>query len=623
MQNVKTLIIMFRQLFYILDGKQRRRSVLLLFLFLITALLETLGVSAVIPFILALTSPESLMQYSIVQKVTTWLGIGNTKGLLLAIAALLVIVYVVKDGMILAANYYQLRFRNEMERDLSTLMLGSYLKRDYMYFVETNSSDMMRGVSGDISNVAQVIDAFSMLFAETLTCALLGAFLIYLDPLFAIGLLLLALATALVMILAFKRRSAECGRQCREAFSKRYQYIYQPISGYKEISVSQRKQYFIDQFRKEADRACRFNTQYLFICKLPTRVIETVFLSGLVILVCIMVVFGSDGATDQLVTVLGAVAVATVRILPAISNITASMNGLVYNRLSLEEAYHNISLAREREAELAGKEKDLRTETGAGERRDGQEQNTGNGDRSDIENQESQRRENPISEGFQKELTVRSVWWRYPEGERNVLEDASLTIRKGEAVAFIGESGAGKTTLADVILGLLHPQKGEVLMDGTDIYSIPKRWAKTIGFVPQNVFLIDDTVRHNVAFGIYEEEIEDDKIIHALKSAQIYDFIQGLPHGLDTVVGEGGVKFSGGQRQRLAIARALYDNPDILVLDEATSALDNETESAVMQSIDALKGTKTLIIIAHRLSTIQNCNKVYEVKDGKALLKGR
>lgn len=623
MQNVKTLIIMFRQLFYILDGKQRRRSVLLLFLFLITALFETLGVSAVIPFILTLTSPESLMQYSIVQKVTTWLGIGNTKGLLLAIAALLVIVYVVKDGMILAANYYQLRFRNEMERDLSTLMLSSYLKRDYMYFVETNSSDMMRGVSGDISNVAQVIDAFSMLFAETLTCALLGAFLIYLDPLFAIGLLLLALATALVMILAFKRRSAECGRQCREAFSKRYQYIYQPISGYKEISVSQRKQYFIDQFRKEADRACRFNTQYLFICKLPTRVIETVFLSGLVILVCIMVVFGSDGATDQLVTVLGAVAVAAVRILPAISNITASMNGLVYNRLSLEEAYHNISLAREREAELAGKEKDLRTGTGAGERRDGQEQTTGSGDRSDSENQGGQRRENPISEGFQKELTVRGIWWRYPEGERNVLEDASLMIRKGEAVAFIGESGAGKTTLADVILGLLHPQKGEVLMDGTDIYSIPKRWAKTIGFVPQNVFLIDDTVRHNVAFGIYEEEIEDDKIIHALKSAQIYDFIQGLPHGLDTVVGEGGVKFSGGQRQRLAIARALYDNPDILVLDEATSALDNETESAVMQSIDALKGTKTLIIIAHRLSTIQNCNRVYEVKDGKALLKGR
>lgn len=615
MQNVKTLIAMFRQLFYILDKKQRRRSVLLLLLFLITALLETLGVSAVIPFIIALMSPEVLLQYSIVQKVTAWFGIGNTKGLLLLIAASVVIVYIVKDGMILIANYYQLRFRNEMERDLSTLMLKSYLNRDYMYFVETNSSDMMRGVSGDMSNVAQVIDAFSNLFAETLTCVLLGAFLVYLDPLFAMGLLLLAVATALIMILAFKKKSAECGRQCREAFSKRYQYIYQPINGYKEISVSQRKQYFIDQFQKEADRACRFNTQYLFICKLPTRVIETVFISGLVVLVCIMAVFGNGRAADQFVTVLGAVAVAAAKMLPAISNITSSMNGLVYNRLSLEEAYQNISLARMREAELVGREKGAKT--GANELCEDQKQEDACRNRRDIEHT------GQICGGFQQELTVQGVWWKYPEGEKNILEDVSLTIRKGEAVAFIGESGAGKTTLADVILGLLHPQKGEVLTDGVDIYSIPKRWAKTIGFVPQNVFLIDDTVRHNVAFGIYEDEIEDDKVIQALKSAQIYDFIQSLPHGLDTVVGEGGIKFSGGQRQRLAIARALYDDPDILVLDEATSALDNETESAVMQAIDALKGTKTLIIIAHRLSTIQNCNKVYEVRDGKVVPKER
>lgn len=614
MQNVKTLIAMFRQLFYILNEKQRRRSVLLLLLFLVTALLETLGVSAVIPFIIALMSPEFLMQYPIVQKVTAWFGVGNTKGLLLLIAALVVVVYVIKDGMILAANYYQLRFRNEMERDLSTLMLRSYLNRDYMYFVETNSSDMMRGVSGDISNVAQVIDSFSTLFAETLTCMLLGTFLIYLDPLFALGLLFLALVTALIMVLAFKKRNAECGRQCREAFSKRYQYIYQPISGYKEISVNQRKQYFIDQFQKEADKACRFNTQYLFICKLPNRVIETVFIFGLVVLVYMMVVFGNNEATEQFVTVLGAVAVAAVRILPAISNIAASMNGLVYNRLSLGEAYQNISLARVREEELAGEEKhtEMRSWRPQGDQKQ-EVESLRQGDTGKTVEQEYA--------GFRHELAVRSVWWKYPEGERNVLEDASLTIHKGEAVAFIGESGAGKTTLADIILGLLHPQKGEVLLDGTDIYSIPKRWAKTIGFVPQNVFLIDDTVRHNVAFGIYEDEIEDGKIIHALKSAQIYDFIQGLPHGLDTVVGEGGVKFSGGQRQRLAIARALYDNPDILVLDEATSALDNDTETAVMQSIDVLKGTKTLIIIAHRLSTIENCNKVYEVKDGKAVLR--
>lgn len=601
MQNIKTLIRMFRQLLDILDKEQRKKSVFLLLLFFVSAILETLGVSAIIPFVLALMSPDELMKYAVVQKIANTFGINSGNGLLLLIAVGVVIVYVVKDGIILAANYFQLRFRNGMERDLSTLMLKSYLNRDYMYFVETNSGDMMRGVNEDIINVAQVIDSFSSLFAETLTCVLLGAFLIYLDPLFALGLLCLALLTALVIVLVFKKRNAECGRQCREAFAKRYQYLQQPLNGYKEISVTQRKQYFVDQFQAEADRACRYNTQYLFLCKLPNRMIETVFISGLVLLVCLITSHGNEGATQQFVTVLGAVAVAAVRILPAISNVIGSINGLVYNRLSLEETYNNISIARKNEADRAEREM--------------QEMKRGLAGKADKMPDEKNR----IS--FQQELTVRGVTWKYPEGKRNVLEDVSLTIEKGDAVAFIGESGAGKTTLADVILGLLHPQHGEVQMDGVNIFSIPKQWAKTIGFVPQNVFLIDDTVRHNVAFGIYEDEIDEDKIIHALKSAQIYEFIKSLPQGLDTVVGEAGVKFSGGQRQRLAIARALYDNPDILVLDEATSALDNETESAVMQAIDALKGMKTLIIIAHRLSTIQNCNKVYEVKDGRAVLR--
>ncbi len=608
MQNIKTLIGMFRQLMYILDKKQRKKCVLLLCLFVGSALLETLGVSAIIPFIIALMSPDTLMQYGMVAKIAGWFGIENGRWLLILIAAGVIIVYVLKDGMILVANYYQLHFRNAMERDLATLMLKSYLNREYMYFVETNTSEMMRGINSDISNVAQVIDAFSTLFAETLTCILLGAFLVYLDPLFAMGLLLLAILTALIMVLAFKKRNAESGRQCREAFAKRYQYICQPINGYKEIYVNRRKQYFIDQFSAEADRACRYNTQYLFISKMPSRVIEVVFISGLVVLVCLITFLQNGNAMDKFVTVLGAVAVAAVRILPAISSVATNMNGLVYNRLSLEEAYQNISLAREKDADMQAQRASVK-----GEHIRNTETQGGRKDLRQTAPSESAR-------GFQKELTVQNIDWKYPEGKKKVLENVSLTIEKGDAVALVGESGAGKTTLADVILGLLHPQNGSVKVDGVDIASIPEQWAKLVGFVPQNVFLTDDTVRHNVAFGIYDEEIDDAKIIRALKSAQIYDFITGLPQGLDTVVGEGGVKFSGGQRQRLAIARALYDDPDILVLDEATSALDNETEAAVMEAIDALKGTKTLIIIAHRLSTIQNCNKVYEVKDGKAVL---
>lgn len=590
MQNIRTLIEMFRQLTDVLDKKQRGKGVLLLCLFLVSAVLETLGVGAVIPFIIALMSPESLMEYAVVKKLCLLLGVNSVNELLIVIAVGVIIVYVVKDGVILFANYLQLRFRNEMGRDLSTLMLKSYLNRDYMYFVETNSSDMINGIERDSSNVEVVIGAFSILFAETLTCILLGVFLIYLHPLLAAGVLVLALVTALIIILVFKKKIAECGKKCREALSKRYQYAYQPIAGYKEISVNQRKSYFIDKFEQEADKACSYNAQYMFICKTPGRVVETVFISGLVVLVCMITLLGDGSASDQFITVLGAVAVAAVRILPAISNIASNMNALAYNRLSLEEAYKNVSIARSREKRM----------------------------HEDEQAQESRGTEYIL--GFQKRLEVQNVYWKYPEGEKYVLDDVSMTINKGDAVAFVGESGAGKTTLADVILGLLHPQNGTVLVDGIDIYTIPKRWARIIGFVPQNVFLTDDTVRNNVAFGIYEDDIDDDKVIRALKDAQIYSFVMDLPKGLDTVVGEGGVKLSGGQRQRLAIARALYDNPDILVLDEATSALDNETESAVMQSINNLKGKKTLIIIAHRLSTIENCNYVYEVKDGKVIL---
>ena len=209
----------------------------------------------------------------------------------------------------------------------------------------------------------------------------------------------------------------------------------------------------------------------------------------------------------------------------------------------------------------------------------------------------------------------------YESRDLTVLSNLNMTIKKGTSVAFIGSSGAGKTTLADIILGLLTPQSGYVHMDGKDVYAMPEQWAQIIGYVPQNVFLIDDTVRNNVAFGL--QDVDDQLIWEALEGAQLKEFIEALPYGLDTIVGERGVKFSGGQRQRIAIARALYNNPRILVLDEATSALDNDTENAVMEAVEALQGKMTLIIVAHRLTTIRNCDKIYEIKKGKAILRDK
>ena len=219
---------------------------------------------------------------------------------------------------------------------------------------------------------------------------------------------------------------------------------------------------------------------------------------------------------------------------------------------------------------------------------------------------------------FMESLRIDKVCWTYPKSDKQVLKDLSITIKKGESVGLIGPSGAGKTTLSDIILGLFKPQSGSVFMDGIDIYTIPGEWSSIIGYVPQSVYLTDDTIKNNIGFGTDENEIDDERVWHALEQAQLKDYVMSLPDKLETFVGERGIRFSGGQRQRIAIARALYYNPDILVLDEATSALDNETEKAIMESIDSLQRHKTLIIVAHRLTTLRNCDKIYEIKDGIA-----
>ena len=213
--------------------------------------------------------------------------------------------------------------------------------------------------------------------------------------------------------------------------------------------------------------------------------------------------------------------------------------------------------------------------------------------------------------------------YRYPDGEENVVENASFKIRKGEIAAFIGTSGAGKSTMVDILLGLLPPQQGKILADGMDIYKNLPTWQKEIGYIPQAIYLSDDTIRNNVAFGISEDEIDEQAVIHALQQAQLFDFVDTLPEGMDTYVGDRGIRLSGGQRQRIGIARALYHSPEVLVLDEATSALDSDTEAAVMEAIDCLKGQKTIIIIAHRLTTIKNADVIFEVKDGKVVQKSR
>lgn len=586
MQNIKTFFIMLRQLMSILNRKQKRQAVGIALMSMISALLETLGIGVVIPFVLAMLEPQSLMDNKYVRVITGILNIKQASQVLALTAIAIILVYILKNGFILLVNYAQATFRNGLERDLSILMLRSYLYKPYIYHINTNSSEIIRGVTGDTSGVATIVDAFCSLINEVLTCVLIGIVLVWLNPLLAIGLIAIAGITALLMVVGLRRKIAECGKQCRDAFAGRYQHANQAIGGIKDIHVMQRHEAFLDKFVVAASKACENNTQYLCMAKMPSRMIEVVFISSLILLVYICI--GTSGNATGMIAQFGTLAVAAVRILPSISNIANAMNSLVYNRLTLEAACTNINTSKKEIEAL-------------------EESKNGCIIGSDIH----------LGDGVE----FREISWKYSEEGSNIIDKLSLSIEKGEAIALIGESGAGKTTLVDILLGLFRPQSGEVLVDGKNIYDIPGEWAKMIGYVPQTVYLLDDTIRNNILFGIPAEKQSDDRIWEALEKAQLRAMVETMPEGLDTVLGERGVKISGGQRQRIAIARALYYNPDILVFDEATSALDSETERAVMESIDALQGIKTLIIVAHRLTTIKKCDKIYEIKNGKAVLK--
>ena len=318
------------------------------------------------------------------------------------------------------------------------------------------------------------------------------------------------------------------------------------------------------------------------------QIIESMCVAVLMGIICIRIAMGADMTT--FIPKLSVFAVAAFRLLPSVSRMSRYTNGIIFYNPFLQSAYENLK-------EIDQYDKDVRS---------GQ---------SESEKEKNDNRYIP----FNDEVRISHIDWKYSRSEKMILSDLSLSIHKGQAIGLVGASGAGKTTLADILLGLLKPKKGTVYVDGMDIFQYPKQWSKIIGYVPQSIFLSDDTIRNNVAFGHAPSEINDNDVWNALREAQLEEYIKSLPEGLDTQVGERGIKFSGGQRQRIAIARTLYNNPEIIVLDEATSALDNETEKAVMESIDALQGYKTLIIVAHRLTTIRHCDKIYEIANGKAI----
>lgn len=582
--NIKTVINVIRELNYILNKTLKKKAIFVFIVIVFSAVFELLGVSAILPFVQAIMSPEILSSNKHIQDVLNILEVHTNTSIVVAMGILIIAIYLIKNAFMIFSSFVQADYSTKVQKTLAVKMLNSYMSRPYTYFLNINSAEILRGCQNDISASFDVIQRLLSLLAEVFTVLVIGIYIIYMDPIIAYAVIVLMTIVMFLMIFYFKPLIKRAGNIKIEVNTKKNKIITQAVSGIKDILVKRRNQQFIKEFESVTEEERKVQRLFTVLSECPDRIVEGVCVSGIMGVVCIRMMMAPNEMAS-FIPKLAAFAMAAFRILPSIGKITSRMNGIVFNRPGLHNVYLNFKAANEYQNEL----------------RCIQELSICD----DID--------------FQYNLCIRDVDWKYGESKPFVLHGTTLEIIKGQSVALIGASGAGKTTLADVILGLLPPQSGSVLMDGMDIYSIPEAWSRIIGYVPQSVYLVDDTIRNNVRFGYTDGQNDDEKIWRALEQAQLSDFVRSLPHQLDTIVGERGVRFSGGQRQRIAIARALYSVPEILVLDEATSALDNETETAVMEAIDSLQGKITMIIVAHRLTTIKNCDKIYEIIDGKAI----
>ena len=575
---------------YIFDKKQKLQSVLLCIGLFVGALLELVGVSFITQLVTLISNPEKIHSNEIMQYCYDFFNMTSDRQFFLFVVIALIFVYLIKNLYLLWINYVQYTFVFNNQLRLSGRLIDCYLKKPYTYHLDNNSAEMVRNVMLDSERFFQMLLSIFLTLSDILVSALLCVFLLIVDPVITTSVVaILAVFTGLYLIL-FKGKAKKYGKTNQIYDGKMHQSINQALGAVKDIKILHREKYFADSFLaygKKKMTAVRNNN---VLGQFPKYLIETVCI-GTVLLVLVFKIYKGEDL-NTMIPQLAAFAIAAFKLLPSVSKINNYANLIVFLKPSVDLIYRDIKDTEDMvNYEIADE----------------------SGNIIEINDDGSQNKDTCY---VADKISINNIVYRYPHTDRDVLNGISFEIPLGKSIGFIGESGSGKSTLADVILGILTPTSGTVMYGNMDVHKHPLKWSKKLAYIPQSIFLCDDTIRNNVAFGIDEDKIDDEKVWKALREAQLEQFVKSQPDGLDSMVGERGVRISGGQRQRIGIARALYDNPEILVLDEATSALDTGTESAVMEAIDKLSGTMTLIIIAHRLTTIKNCDYVYKVENG-------
>ncbi|MCR6110888.1 ABC transporter ATP-binding protein [Bacillus sp. A301a_S52] len=579
-QTLSKMLELFNQ-------REKKKLVILLVMMIVAAIFETLGVGLILPFVTMVTDPSIIHEQPILKGIYDFLGFQSTSTFIVFSVGFLLVVFVLKNIYLLAFFYVQYRIILNQQVKLSTRLLKEYLTKPYTFHLQRNSADLLRNVNDEVPKLFQgmILSGFQLL-TEVLVILCILALLLITAPLATLTAAALLGTSIVIFFRLFRKKINHLGKEQQVVGGKMIKWVNQSLGASKDVKVSGKESFFINAYRTQSQIRANNGRFMKMLDQAPRLFIETILVSTVLVTMLIIIYQGAD--TGELITTMALFAMAAFRLMPSISRVIAMVTQIKYSQPALNVVYEDIF--ENRDATLDDTEAEMK-------------------------------RDNRINNGrhFKDEIVLNKVSYRYPDQEKDAVKDVSLQIPIGSSVAFIGESGAGKTSIVDVILGLLPPTKGEILVDGKSIIDQRRIWQQKIGYIPQFIFLSDDSILGNVAFGIDPEEVDEEAAWRALEQAQLKEFIQTLPDSIHTQIGEQGVRLSGGQRQRIGIARALYHNPEILFMDEATSALDNETEKEIMKAIDGLKGEKTLIIIAHRLTTIENCDTVFKMNHGRLI----
>ena len=571
------MIDVLNKIVSILDKREKRTLALLSILLFIGMLLEIFGLSLIFPFIISILEPETLSSLSFISMFREILPEIETSDFILLFLILLFLVYVVKTIVMVFIAYWQNKFLGELLATISTKLYGKYLNQPYEYHVNNNSSRLIKNIQVEVSLFRSLCLSLITSIIEVSIAISIFFTLLYIEPKGAVVVLMYFSIISIVYYSTAKNKLKRWG-VIREKLAKRIsKVLIEGLNTIREVLLLDIQEYYISKFEKlNQDQAIIFARNGTFK-QLPRLMLELFAIIGIILFIFVLLLRGESNTI--ILSTIGVFVAATFRMIPSLNRTLTALQNVKFYSPSVDIIHEEFSQFNETKKDS----------------------------------------DSIAIKTFIRELEFNKVSFAYSNSKRTVLNETNLVIKKGEYIGIIGSSGSGKSTFIDLVAGLNKVTNGAILCDGDNIDLDTSDWRNQLSYVSQNLSLIDDTISNNITLGVDEKDVDKVLLEKSVKNAGLSDFIDGLEEGLSTYVGERGLKLSGGQKQRIGIARALYRNTEILLLDEATSSLDNETERNIMDSINALKGQKTIIIVAHRLSTLVHCNKIYEIKNGKII----